>query len=255
MMEVSLKVPLGEQPHLKEKFAMMEENRMDAQAQNLEDFLQYFNQMEKYFEDMQDELLYLRGQLDELNDKTLKAKIDNFVKASGDRAHAAKVWLGALRNEVSEGIKQAVGHVKYYGEQALYTFIDKSKAGRALSVIHEHLEHSAKNLEDGARTMGDIGMELSAAKGHRKNAKNLLMGKDAADVFEYDYDKGIVAKIRQDIEFCGKIVKSMAEHTENMQKSLDGFTQRALDNRAGRDSKVPDSMEEKMKLAGHGKGR
>ena len=246
MMEVSLKVPLGEQPHLKEMFAMMEENRMDAQAQNLEDFLQYFNQMEKYFEDMQDELLYLRGQLDELNDKTLKAKIDNFVKASGDRAHAAKVWLGALRNEVSEGIKQAVGHVKYYGEQALYTFIDKSKAGRALSVIHEHLEHSAKNLEDGARTMGDIGMELSAAKGHRKNA---------ADVFEYDYDKGIVAKIRQAIEFCGKIAKSMAEHTENMQKSLDGFTQRSLDNRAGRDSKVPDSVEEKMKLAGHGKGR
>lgn len=204
---------------------------------------------------MQYELVYLRGQLDELNDKTLKAKIDNFVKASGDRAHAAKVWLGALRNEVSEGIKQAVGHVKYYGEQALYTFIDKPKAGRALSVIHEHLEHSAKNLEDGARTMWDIGMELSAAKGHRKNAKNLLMGKDAADVFEYDYDKGIVSKIRQDIEFCGKIVKSMAEHTENMQKSLDGFTQRALDNRAGRDSKVPDSVEEKMKLAGHGKGR
>ena len=101
MMEVSLNVPLGEQPHLKEMFAMMEENRMDAQAQNPEDFLQYFNQMEKYFEDMQDELLYLRGQLDELNDKTLKAKIDNFVKASGDRVHAAKVWLGALRNEVS----------------------------------------------------------------------------------------------------------------------------------------------------------
>ena len=50
-------------------------------------------------------------------------------------------------------------------------------------------------------------------------------------------------------------MKSMAGHTENMQKSLDGFTQRALDNRAGRDSKVPDSMEEKMKLAGHGKGR
>ena len=62
MMEVSLNVPLGEQAHLKEMFAMMEENRMDAQAQNLEDFLQYFNQMEKYFEDMQDELLYLRGQ-------------------------------------------------------------------------------------------------------------------------------------------------------------------------------------------------
>ncbi|MCA5962862.1 hypothetical protein LC724_24205 [Blautia sp. RD014234] len=38
MMEVSLNVPLGEQPHLKEMFAMMEENRMDAQAQNLEDF-------------------------------------------------------------------------------------------------------------------------------------------------------------------------------------------------------------------------
>lgn len=181
MMEVSLNVPLGEQPHLKEMFAMMEENRMDAQAQNLEDFLQYFNQMEKYFEDMQDELLYLRGQLDELNDKTLKAKIDNFVKASGDRVHAAKVWLGALRNEVSEGIKQAVGHVKrhvkYYGEQALYTFIDKSKAGRALSVIHEHLEQSAKNLEDGARTMGILGWNLAQRRDTGKMLKIFLWGK------------------------------------------------------------------------------
>ena len=255
MMEVSLKVPLGEQPHLKEMFAMMEENRMDAQAQNLEDFLQYFNQMEKYFEDMQDELLYLRGQLDELNDKTLKAKIDNFVKSVGDRVNAAKVWLGALRNEVSEGIKQAVGRVKYYGEQALYTFIEKSKASRALSVIHEHLEHSAKSLEDGARTMEDIGIELSAAKGHRKNVRNLLIGIEKEEVFAYNKNWGIVANIRKAIEFCGKIVKSMAGHTENMQKSLDGFTQRTLDNRAGRAGKVPDSVEEKMKLAGHGKGR
>lgn len=133
--------------------------------------------MEKYFEDMQDELLYLRGQLDELNDKTLKAKIDNFVKASGDRAHAAKVWLGALRNEVSEGIKQAVGHVKYYGEQALYTFIDKSKAGRALSVIHEHLEHSAKNLEDGARIWGILGWNLAQRRDTGKMLKIFLWGK------------------------------------------------------------------------------
>ena len=53
-------------------------------------------------------------------------------------------------------------------------------------------------------------------------------------------------------EFGGKIVKSMAEHTENMQKSLDGFTQRALDNRAGRDSKVPDSVEERLKKNSRG---
>lgn len=181
MMEVSLNVPLGEQPHLKEMFAMMEENRMDAQAQNLEDFLQYFNQMEKYFEDMQDELLYLRGQLDELNDKTLKAKIDNFVKASGDRVHAAKVWLGALRNEVSEGIKQAVGHVKrhvkYYGEQALYTFIDKSKAGRALSVIHEHLEQSAKTTEMEHGPWGILGWNLAQRRDTGKMLKIFLWGK------------------------------------------------------------------------------
>lgn len=246
-MEVSLNVPLGEQVHLKKMFSMLEENHMDEQAQNMENFLQYFNQMEKYFEDMQEELLYLRGQLDQLNDKTLKARIDNFVQAAGDRMDTAKVWLAALKNDVTVGIKRAVDNVKYYGEQALSAFLDKAKAGRALSVIHEHLEHSAKSLEDGERTMGDIGMELSAAKGHRKNARNLLMGKEASDVFEYDNDKGVVAKIRKAIEVCGKIVKNLAGHTEKMQESLNGFTQRALDHRAGRDSKAPDS--------GHGKGR
>ena len=95
-----------------------------------------------------------------------------------------------------------------------------------------------RQLEHSAETMGDIGVELNAAKGHKKNVRKLLKGKETSDTFGYDYDKGIIAKIRKAIEFCGKIVKNMAGHTENMLESLDGLSQKALDNRAIRKKHV-----------------
>ena len=64
MMDVTLQVPLGEQMHLKEMFSVLEENHMEIESQNLENFLQYFDQMERYFGDIQEELIYLRDQLD-----------------------------------------------------------------------------------------------------------------------------------------------------------------------------------------------
>lgn len=242
MMEVTLNVPMGEQAHLKEMFSMLEENHMEAQAQNLEDFLQYFNQMEQYFGDMQSELLYLREQLDQLNDKTLKSKMENLVKIAGDRADSAKLWFGALKNDVSAGVKNAVVSAKYYGGQALNTVIDKTKVDRALTIINEHLQHSAENLEHSAKTMGDIGFELSVAKDHKKNARNLLMGKETTDIFEYDYDKGFIAKIRQAIEFCGKILKNMLGHTEKLQKSLDNFNQKSMESKAERNKNISASV-------------
>ena len=39
---------------------------------------------------------------------------------------------------------------RYHGGQALYAAIDKTKAARALSVIHEHLESAAASLEHSA---------------------------------------------------------------------------------------------------------
>ena len=80
MMDVTLQVPLGEQMHLKEMFSVLEENHMEIESQNLENFLQYFDQMERYFGDMQEELIYLRDQLDRLNEKTLKAKMEHFIQ-------------------------------------------------------------------------------------------------------------------------------------------------------------------------------
>lgn len=177
MMDVTLQVPLGEQMHLKEMFSALEENHMETESQNLENFLQYFDQMERYFGDMQDELLYLRDQLDRLNEKTLKAKMAHFIQNVGDRVGAAKMWLAALKNDISAGVRKAVDSVKYHGGQALYAAIDKTKAVRALSVIHEHLESAAASLEHSAETMGDIGVELNAAKGHKKMSVNSLWGR------------------------------------------------------------------------------
>ncbi len=255
MMDVTLQVPLGEQMHLKEMFSALEANHMEKESQNLESFLQYFDQMERYFGDMQEELLYLRDQLERLNEKTLKAKMSHFVENVVERVKAAKLWFGALKNEISAGIKKAVDNVKHHGKQALYAAIDKSKAGKAMAVIHRYLESAAENLELSAQTMGDIGIELNAAKGHKKNARKLLMGKEISDTFEYDYDKGIIAKIRKAIEFCGNIVKNMAGHTENMQKSLDGFSQKVLDNRTMQNEKVSDGVNKKTDAVSRGKGR
>ena len=55
---------------------------------------------------MQEELIYLRDQLDRLNEKTLKAKMEHFIQNAGDRVGAAKMWLAALKMIYRRGLEK-----------------------------------------------------------------------------------------------------------------------------------------------------
>ena len=56
--------------------------------------------------------------------------MEHFIQNAGDRVGAAKMWLAALKNDLSAGVRKAVDSVKYHGGQALYVAIDKSKGSQ-----------------------------------------------------------------------------------------------------------------------------
>lgn len=251
-MEIPLQVPLGEQAHLKELFAMLEKDHMEEQIQSVQEFLQYFGDMNKYFEDLQSELVYLREQLDQLNDKTLKAKLDKFADTVKGRVDTARIWLSATKNEMSNGIKTVVEETKYLGGQGVYKAIDRTKITKALNAINEHLGKSISSLEESQSKIEEAHMEFHEAKAHKNRAKSVLYGKTEAK--SKSADKGILVSINEILEYCKKILGSMKGRTASVLKSLDGLSQKAISAREERAAAIP-AVEEKKEAESVNRGK
>ena len=80
----SLSVPLGEQEHLKEFFEMMRDNGKKIQAEDMERLFGYITVLQRDLKDAIEEVDYLRDQIEEMQDQTLKAKFENIQWAVQD---------------------------------------------------------------------------------------------------------------------------------------------------------------------------
>ena len=83
-MESSLFVPIGEQEHLKEFFEVKK-----MQAEDMERLFDYITVLQRDLKDAIEEVDYLRDQIEEMQDQTLKAKFENIQWAVHDSMHNA----------------------------------------------------------------------------------------------------------------------------------------------------------------------
>lgn len=88
-MSESLSVPLGEQEHLKEFFEVMRDNRKKMPAEDLERLFDYITVLQRDLNDAIEEVDYLRDQVEEMLDQTLKAMFENIQWAVHDSIHNA----------------------------------------------------------------------------------------------------------------------------------------------------------------------
>ena len=74
-MEPSLFVPLGEQEHLKEFFNTMRENGRKDAAEDMEQLIACVKEMQEDLSDAMEEIDFLQQQIKDMQDSTMKAKL------------------------------------------------------------------------------------------------------------------------------------------------------------------------------------
>ena len=74
-MNETLQVPIGEQQHLKEFFAVLNQNGQKQEAAELSSLVVQLNQMEQQYAAVLSELKAVQGQLDRIQDKGIRASL------------------------------------------------------------------------------------------------------------------------------------------------------------------------------------
>lgn len=222
-METTLKVALGEQTHLQEFFAVMKENGRNAQAEDIEQLLKQMEEMKTGFTDALEEICYLREQIDSLQSQSMKAKLRKLqedVQASLQQAQNRAI---SVKKAIVANIQSALDAGKQKGITALDKTLDIVPVYESLSVMESFLEHSASAMNNRIGKVDIMADEVYAVKSHARNIGKVISGKETQDLGERDRTKGILAKIEKSMEYCHKLIVSLAVKTIMAKAHIEHF--------------------------------
>lgn len=242
-MNETLSAPIGEQPHLKEFFKLLNENGQKQEAAEFSALLSQFSTMEKQYETVLSELAAVRGQLEKLHDGDYKATTMRYTQNTQSWVSLAKDQLTELKADFTHRIKNAVDTVKQHGISALNKAFDFVGVKTALSSMKENLQSSIEKTQNSIDRINGIGSEFHALNEHTKNLGRVLTGKETKELTARDEDKGVLAAV-------AKPMKRQKATLEGMAKSVDKAIARVerLEQAAARGNEKP-SIRQELKAA------
>lgn len=242
-MNETLQVPIGEQPHLKEFFKLLNENGQKQEAADLSALLSQLATMEKQYEKVLSELTEVRGQLSNLHDGGYKTAVIKDVENTQSHVSQAKEKLAGLKADISKNIKKALSAVKQQGISALNKAVDFLGIKTVLSDMKADLQASISSTQKSIDRINAIGSELHALNEHTKNLGRALTGKETKELTERNEDKGVLAAV-------AKPLKKHKATLEGMEKSVSKAIARVerLEQAAVRGKEKP-SIREELKAA------
>lgn len=216
-------VALREQPEIRELFEVLEGNGLKKERQEVETLVNYLEGMESQFGQVIEELKEVRGQLEKIQDKGIKATAVRLLDSAEGRVQEIGGQIAVVKANFVRSAKNAVGAFKEKGVDALRRAVSAMKIPAALSALKESLHSGMESMERNAAKIGIVGGELNKAAQHTKNAGRALIGRRTKEPAEEKGDKGVLAKIQKAFLSFGRSFSAMEKAAEDAQKRMEQF--------------------------------
>jgi len=214
------KIPLNEQPEIKELFKVLDENDMGMEKQEIEGLIQYIENIETGFGQVLDELKQVRGQLEQIQDKSVKATVQRIVDKAETKVLEVKGQLLTVKNNLVKSAVKAVDTFKKKGVTALSKAVKSMGIYSALSHVKQGLQNAIGSINKNITTIGTISNEIHSIGEHSKNLGRTLIGRQTKDITPHNPDKGVLAKIQKFFMNSGSLLSNMEKKTENAMKKV-----------------------------------
>ncbi len=216
-------VALREQPEIRELFEVLEGNGLKKERQEVETLVNYLEGMESQFGQVIEELKEVRGQLEQIQDKGIKATAARLLDSAEGKVQEIGGQIALVKTNLVRSAKNAVHDFKEKGVDALRKAVSAMKIPAALSVLKEGLHSGMESMERNAAKIGIVGGELNKAAQHTKNAGRALIGRRTKEPAEEKGDKGVLAKIQRAFLSFGRSFSAMEKAAEDAQKRMEQF--------------------------------
>lgn len=208
-LESNLSVPLGEQVHLKEFFDMMQKSGREEAAEDVEHLITCVEEMQEDLSEAMEEIKFLKQQIKEMQDATMKAKLQKTQEEMMNSVKMARQRLDGVKQDIAGQVRNAAAACKKKGIQTLDHILDAAHIYDGLSSVEQHLNHAVAAMERRIEKVDRMADELHEVKGHVKNIGNVAAGRPVAVPAGRDRSKGILAKIENSMRYCKKLIAGM----------------------------------------------
>lgn len=216
-------VALREQPEIRELFQVLEGNGLKKERQEVETLVNYLEGMESQFGQVMKELKEVRGQLEQIQDRGIKATAARLLDSVEGKVQEIGGQIALVKTNLVRSAKNAVQEFKEKGVDALRRAVSAMKIPAALSALKESLHSGMESMERNAAKIGIVGGELNKAAQHTKNAGRALIGRRTKEPTEPRGDKGVLAKIQKVFLSFGRSFAAMEKAAGNAQKRMEQF--------------------------------
>ena len=217
-MEVA--IALREQPEIRELFEVLEGNGLKKERQEVESLVDYLEGMESQFGEVIKELKEVRGQLEQIQDRGIKATAARLLDSAEGKVQEIGGQIALVKTNLVRSAKNAVQEFKEKGVGALRKAVSAMKIPAALK---ESLHSGMESMERNAAKIGIVGGELNRAAQHTKNVGRALVGRRIKELAEPKGDKGLLAKIQKAFLSFGRSFAAMEKAADNAQKRMEQF--------------------------------
>lgn len=215
---------LREQPEIRELFEVLEGSGLKKERQEVETLVDYLEGMESRFGRVMEELEEVRGQLEQIQDKGIKATAVCLLNSAEGRVQEIGGQIALVKTNLVRSAKNAVEAFQEKGVDALRRAVSAMKIPTALSLLREGLHDCTENMNRNVAKIGIVGGELNKAAQHTKNAGRALIGRRIKEPTGQKGDKGVLAGIQRAFLSFGRSFYAMEKAAENAQKRVEQFS-------------------------------
>jgi hypothetical protein len=183
--------------------------------------------METQFSKVLEELQTVRGQLETIQDKGIRAAVTRIVDAVDVKITEAKAQFTGIKDSVVKSFSDAVAATKEKGVSALKGTIDFLKIHSALSFLKGKLGKAVDSLQQGVAQIEKVKKEFHTAKSHAGNAGRLILGKDVKQAKEYDSERGILAGIQRFMNRAAVLLTNTGKVADAAMRKIEDLDKRS----------------------------
>lgn len=217
---------LKEQPEIIGLFQVLEDSGLTKEFREVESLVNCLEGMEKQFHKVLGELREVRGQLEQIQDKGIKAAAARIVGKAEEKVQEIGGKLTLIKENFIRSARHAVGIFHEKGVDALRKAVSAMKIPFALSLLKEALHSGVESMDKHAAKIAAISGELHKAAEHTKNVGRALFGRRIKKPGECSKDKGILAKTQMALLSCGSLFSGMEQAAGKAVRRMEQFADR-----------------------------
>lgn len=211
---------LREQPQIIELLAVLEQNGLTKEREEVSSLVEYIGSMEETLAQIRSELQEMHGEVKEIQDKGLQAQCSRVLGTAQEKVMQTGEMVSTVKTNFVRATGNAVRTFRAKGRAALVQAVRAMKIPAVLSKMKNSLHTVGKSMQEAAGKVDAKREQLHEAGVHLQNAGRALSGKPAQEISALDSDKGILAKLRKSLEDLGRTFAAMGDRAGDLEETL-----------------------------------